>query len=87
MGYDKANQGWWISWVPEIGRFEINVANRDELSQLNSFWAIAPNQYSYQVLLKDGTFIHQRNALRKSPHLAPQLLKLPANHAQAIQRS
>ena len=63
IGYEKAIRSWWIAWVPEIGHFEINVTSKADLPFLTRFWSIAPSNYAYKVLLKDGTPIYKRDAL------------------------
>ena len=55
VGYDKANQDWWIAWVPEHGYFEINVPTPYDAGVLDTFWQVAPEQYRYAVLASDGT--------------------------------
>lgn len=55
VGYAKANQGWWIAWVPEEGYFEVAVRHADDLNQLKPYLATAFRQYRYVVLATDGT--------------------------------
>lgn len=50
IGYDNADRGWWIAWVPEDGYFEINVPERYDAATLQRFWRVAPSQYRYTVL-------------------------------------
>ena len=60
MGYNRADVGWWIAWVPEQGRFEI-VVPAAERSQLTKFWAVASDKkYRYLVLDTEGTFLLER---------------------------
>lgn len=49
VGYQQANQ-YWISWVPETGRFEIDVPSLNHNRRLSPFWKNAPDYYRYQVV-------------------------------------
>ena len=60
VGYDKAEQNWWIAWVPEQGHFEINVAEEYSPTDLEKFWQVADEQYSYIVLTDKGSFLSER---------------------------
>ncbi len=60
VGYDKANQKWWIAWVPEQGHFEINVAEDYNPADLEKFWQVASRQYRYVVLTSEGTPVLER---------------------------
>jgi hypothetical protein len=60
VGFAKANQGWWIAWVPELGHFEINVPQPYNPKNLLAFWRIASTQYRYRVVATDGTPLSQR---------------------------
>jgi hypothetical protein len=57
VGFNQANKGWWIAWVPEQGYFEINLPTESPLTQLQRFWQIAPSQYHYVVVNNDGTLL------------------------------
>ena len=56
VGYDRANMGWWIAWVPEQGYFEINVP-MDEVKnyRLEQFLQAGLHKYRYVVVTTDGT--------------------------------
>ena len=58
VGYNKANQGWWIAWVPERGYFEVNVQNANALAQVKPYLATAFRQYRYVVFHTDGTSLY-----------------------------
>jgi hypothetical protein len=60
VGYDKANQNWWIAWVPETGHFEINVPEDYDPATLQRFWQVAPERYRYIVMSANGTTLKQR---------------------------
>ena len=60
VSYDKADQNWWIAWVPEEGQFEINVPDNYDANALQRFWQVAPQRYGYTVLTQDGTRLMQR---------------------------
>ncbi|MBD2460282.1 phosphoribosylaminoimidazolesuccinocarboxamide synthase [Oscillatoria sp. FACHB-1407] len=60
IGYNHADSGWWIAWVPETGRFEINAPVGFNPQQLQRFWRVAPSQYHYDVVTIDGTLVQQR---------------------------
>jgi len=60
VGYDKANQSWWIAWVPETGHFEINVPENYDTADLQRFWQVAPERYRYTVMSANGTTLMQR---------------------------
>ncbi|MEO1295363.1 MAG: hypothetical protein AAFW75_06080 [Cyanobacteria bacterium J06636_16] len=60
VGYDKANQGWWIAWVPEQGHFEIVVSEDYSPADLQRFWQVASDEYSYVVMTTGGTPILER---------------------------
>lgn len=49
VGYQHAGD-YWISWVPETGRFEIDVPSLNHNRQLKSFWKQAPAYYRYMVV-------------------------------------
>jgi hypothetical protein len=49
IGYERAGD-YWISWVPEIGRFEIDVPSLNHNTVLDDFWQVAPDYYRYVVL-------------------------------------
>lgn len=57
MGYDQADEGMWIAWVPEHGYFEINVPVGYDVDQLSRFWSVAPREYRYLVLDSQGTIV------------------------------
>ncbi|MDX2254884.1 MAG: hypothetical protein NW214_05160 [Pseudanabaenaceae cyanobacterium bins.39] len=57
MGYQLAQNGLWIAWVPEQGYFEINVPNRYDVRQLQKFWDVVPYKYRFTVLSSDGTLM------------------------------
>lgn len=57
VGFNQANKGWWIAWVPEQGYFEINLPAESSLTQLYKFWQVAPSQYHYVVVNNDGTLL------------------------------
>lgn len=61
MGYNQANNGMWIAWVPEHGYFEVNVPNGYDVKQLSKFWKVAPRNYRYMVLSTDGTILQDAN--------------------------
>lgn len=67
VGYDKANKGWWIAWVPEGGYFEVTVVNANDAAGLKSFLAKASQQYRYVVLAKDGTPLSDTRYTRGNP--------------------
>ncbi len=56
MGYNQADKGMWIAWVPEQGYFEINVPNNYDIKELDEFWQLAPNNNRYVVVSSDGSF-------------------------------
>lgn len=58
IGYDQAGD-YWIAWVPEKGRFEIDVPSKNHAQVLNAFWKVAPNYYRYDVLER-GTVVYSR---------------------------
>ncbi|MEO1351475.1 MAG: phosphoribosylaminoimidazolesuccinocarboxamide synthase [Cyanobacteria bacterium J06635_15] len=60
VGYDKADQGWWIAWVPERRHFEINVPEDYNANDLQRFWQVTSSQYRYAVITTDGTRILER---------------------------
>lgn len=55
IGYKRANQDWWIAWVPEQGYFEINVPVNYQPQHLEKFWRIASTPYRYVVVDAGGT--------------------------------
>jgi hypothetical protein len=57
IGYENADRGWWIAWVPEDGYFEINVPEGYDTDTLQRFWRVAPSHYRYTVLQNDGTVV------------------------------
>jgi hypothetical protein len=60
VGYDQADQNWWIAWVPEEGQFEINVPEDYKSEVLQRFWQIAPDNYRYTVVTESGTQLMER---------------------------
>lgn len=57
VGYDKADQNWWIAWVPEAGHFEIDVPEDYDIAALQQFWQVAPERYRYTVMSVNGTIL------------------------------
>ncbi len=49
VGYEQAGD-YWIAWVPEKGRFEIDVPSKNHAQILNDFWKVAPQYYRYDVI-------------------------------------
>jgi hypothetical protein len=62
VGYAKASQGWWITWVPEGGYFEVTVGNADDAVALKPYFAKAARQYRYVVLATDGSPLYDTAA-------------------------
>lgn len=55
VGFAKADAGWWISWVPEQGHFEIDLPSARELPSLQrAFLNQAPGTYTFVVRDQDG---------------------------------
>lgn len=55
IGYAKAEQGWWIAWVPEQGYFEINLPDQRFLPELqNRFLKLAPKDFRYVIVDQAG---------------------------------
>jgi len=59
VGYSQAG-ALWIAWVPEHGYFEINVPSGNDAS-LQRFWRVAPREYNYRVVARDGSFVRDAN--------------------------
>ena len=57
FGYDKAGE-YWISWVPEVGHFEVMLPKED-LPKLDAFWKVAPKGYDYYVIDSNGDFMRR----------------------------
>ena len=58
VGYE--NTGWWIAWVPEIGKFEVTVPANFEYDRLQRYWQVANRNYSYVVVRADGTVLGEK---------------------------
>jgi hypothetical protein len=67
VGYDKANRGWWIAWVPEGGYFEITVSRAGDLDLVNPYLTSVSNQYRYVVIASDGTNLADTKAAHSNP--------------------
>ncbi|GAB4230603.1 MAG: hypothetical protein Kow00121_59350 [Elainellaceae cyanobacterium] len=57
IGFEQEANDWWISWVPELGYFEINVPPNYPFSILERFFQIAHPQYRYVIVTTDGTIL------------------------------
>ncbi len=60
IGYDRAETGYWIAWVPERGAFEIVMPTGSDPAVLERFWSVTPGRYRYEVLNAVGTVLFER---------------------------
>lgn len=58
VGY--ANTDWWIAWVPELGKFEVNVPENFDYARLQRYWQVADQRYDYVVVRMDGTRLGEK---------------------------
>lgn len=58
VGYE--NTDWWIAWVPETGKFEVNVPENFEYDRLQRYWQVADREYNYVVVREDGTRLGEK---------------------------
>lgn len=58
VGYE--NTDWWIAWVPETGKFEVNVPENFEYDRLQRYWQVADRGYSYVVVREGGTVLGEK---------------------------